>query len=113
MARGLLRTCGKMEERIDPLDSTLIRRGRSALSISEMVAFVDMLEARPLLKLLEELPELARLSDAKFQLATKTLRRRFRGESLVDQMQLRIVANDVAQTIEDGPTAARVRGLFA
>jgi hypothetical protein len=77
-----------------------------------MVAFVDMLEARPLIKLLEELPDLARLSDAKFALATKTLRRRFRGESVVDQMQLRIVANDVAQAVEDGETAARVRGLF-
>jgi hypothetical protein len=101
-----------MEERIDPLDSTLIRRGRSALNISEMVAFVDMLEARPLIKLLEDLPELARLSEAKFALATRTLRRRFRGESVVDQMQLRIVANDVAQGIEDMDTAARVRGLF-
>ena len=94
------------------LDSTLIRRGRSALSVSEMVAYVDMLEARPLLKLLEELPELAQLSEAKFALATKTLRRRFRGESLVDQIQLRIVANDLAQTIDDAETAARVRGLF-
>lgn len=101
-----------MEERTDSFDSTLIRRGRSALSVSEMVAFVDMLEGRPLLKLLEELPELARLSEAKFALATRTLRRRFGSESVVDQMQLRIVANDVAQTIEDGETAARVRGLF-
>ena len=102
----------KLEERLDS-DSTLIRRGRAALSVSEMVAFVDMLEARPLLKLLEELPDLARLSDAKFALAMKTLRRRFRGESLVDQMQLRIVANDVAQTIPDANAAARVRGVFA
>src|ERR1041385_8947182 len=102
-----------VEERTDSLDSTLIRRGRSALSVSEMVAFVDALEARPLIKLLEELPELARLSDAKFTLATKTLRRRFRGESVVDQIQLRIVANDVAQGIEDSGTAARVRALFA
>ena len=94
-------------------DSTLIRRGRAALSVSEMVAFVDMLEARPLLKLLEELPDLARLSDAKFALAMKTLRRRFRGESLVDQMQLRIVANDIAQAIPDAHAAARVRGVFA
>ena len=101
-----------MEERTDALDSTLIRRGRSALSVSEMVAFVDMLEARPLIKLLEELPELARLSEAKFALATKTLRRRFRGESITDQIQLRIVANEVAQEIKDVDTASRVRGLF-
>src|SRR5947207_2580431 len=98
-------------ERID-LDSTLIRRGRSALSVSEMVTFVETLEARPLMKLLEELPGLARLSEAKFTLATKTLRRRFRGESLVNQVQLRIVANEVAEAIRDPETASRVRSLF-
>ena len=98
-------------ERID-LDSTLVRRGRAALSVSEMVAFVDALEARPLIKLLEDLPELARLSEAKFQLAMKTLQRRFRGESLVDQMQLRIVANEIAQSIEEPHFASRVRTLF-
>ena len=98
-------------ERID-LDSTLIRRGRSALSVSEMVTFVETLEARPLMTLLEELPGLARLSEAKFALATKTLRRRFRGESLVNQVQLRIVANEVAEAIRDPETASRVRSLF-
>ena len=97
--------------RID-LDSTLIRRGRSALSVSEMVTFVETLEARPLMTLLEELPGLARLSEAKFALATKTLRRRFRGESLVNQVQLRIVANEVAEAIRDPETASRVRSLF-
>ncbi len=100
------------QERLD-FDSTLIRRGRSALSMSEMVAFVETLEARPLLTLLEELPELAGLSEAKFTLATKTLRRRFRGESIVDQIQLRILANEVAESIADSDAARRVRALFA
>lgn len=93
-------------------DSTLIRRGRNALSVSEMVAFVETLEARPLIKLLEELPELARLSDAKFLLATKTLRRRFRGETIADQIQLRVAANEIADAIPDPQTSTRVRGLF-
>jgi len=100
-----------MLERTD-FDSTLIRRGRSALSVSEMVTFVETLEARPLIKLLEELPELARLSDAKFVLATKTLRRRFRGEAVADQVQLRVAANEIADAIPDPETASRVRGLF-
>lgn len=100
-----------MLERAD-FDSTLIRRGRSALSVSEMVAFVETLEARPLIVLLEELPELARLSEAKFVLATKTLRRRFRGETVVDQLQLRVAANEIADAIPEPETASRVRGLF-
>ncbi len=99
-------------ERTTDFDSTLIRRGRNALSMSEMVQFVETLEARPLIKLLEELPELARLSEAKFTLAVKTLRRRFRGEAMADQLQLRIVANEVAETIRDTEAARRVRSLF-
>jgi hypothetical protein len=96
----------------DAFDSTLIRRGRNALSMSEMVQFVETLERRPLLKLLEELPELVRLSEAKFTLAVKTLRRRFRGESATDQVQLRIAANEVAAGIADRNAADRVRSLF-
>src|SRR5437868_6991387 len=103
---------GGMIERIE-FDSTLIRRGRAALSVSEMVAFVEALEARPLMKLLEELPELARLSEAKFTLATKTLRRRFRSESIGDQIQLRATAGKIAESIRDPEAAARVRRLFA
>src|SRR5204862_6123814 len=98
-------------ERID-LDSTLIRRGRSALSVSELVTFVETLGARPLMTLLEELPGLARLSEAAFALATKTLRRRFRGESLVNQVQLRLVANEVAEAMREAEPAARVRSLL-
>ena len=93
-------------------DSTLIRRGRNALSMSEMVQFVETLEARPLIKLLEELPELAQLSEAKFTLAMKTLRRRFRGQAMVDQLQLRITANEIAETIRDVEASRRVRALF-
>jgi len=100
-------------EPIADFDSTLIRRGRSALSMSEMVQFVETLEARPLLKLLEELPELALLSDAKFTLAMKTLRRRFRGECMPDQIQLRVAANEIADSIRDLDAARRVRTLFA
>ncbi len=101
-----------MIERTD-FDSTLIRRGRAALSVSEMVAFVETLEARPLMKLLEELPELARLSEAKFVLATKTLRRRFRSEAIVDQIQLRVAANEIADAIREPEAALRIRALFA
>lgn len=99
-------------ERTADFDSTLIRRGRNALSMSEMVQFVETLEARPLMTLLEELPELARLSEAKFTLAVKTLRRRFRGEPMADQLQLRVLANEIAESIRDLEASRRVRTLF-
>lgn len=94
-------------------DSTLIRRGRTALTFWEMAQFAETLCQRPLPKLLEELPELARLSPAKFNLATITLRRRFRNETPIDQLQLREIANEIADTLGDSATATRIRELFA
>ena len=72
----------------EEFDSTLIRRGRNALTFSDMAAFAQTVAERPLLKLLEELPELARLSETKFHLAEITLRQRFRREAPSDQLDL-------------------------
>ena len=94
-------------------DSTLIRRGRKAVTFPEMVEFAATLESRPLVKLLEELPEIARLSDAKFTVATNVLRRRFRGETPIDQLQLRTFGNEIAARVLDTAIADRIRSIFA
>ena len=95
------------------LDSTLIRRGRHAVTFSDMAEFAKTLEQRPIPTLLNELPEIARLSDAKFTLATKVLRRRFDGESPVDQTQLRTFAEEIAASVPEVTLAARIRHIFA
>ena len=94
-------------------DSTLIRRGRNAVTFAEMAEFVRTLEERPIPKLLEELPDLARLSDSKFTLALKILRRRFDSESDVDQQQLRTFAEEIAAGVDEPGTAARIRDIFS
>lgn len=94
------------------LDSTLIRRGRSAVTITDMVEFVHTLEERPVATLLGELPDLARLSETKFTLALTTIRRRFRGETPADQMQLRTTAAEIAGGIDDHYLADRIREIF-
>jgi len=94
-------------------DSTLIRRGRTALTFWEMSQFADTLSSRPLATLLEELPDIAQLSTAKFNLATITLRRRFRTEAPIDQIQLRQIANEIAATVPDPFIATRIRELFS
>jgi hypothetical protein len=96
----------------DDFDSTLIRRGRKAVTFADMAEFVQTLESRPIATLLNELPEIAALSEAKFVLATKMLRRRFEGESKIDQEQLRAFANEIAANVKDGQLAARIRGIF-
>jgi hypothetical protein len=94
------------------LDSTLIRRGRSAVTLTEMVAFVKTIEERPVATLLAELPDIARLSETKFSLALATLRRRFRGETPRGQLQLCETAATIANTIPDCDIADRIRGIF-
>ena len=93
--------------------STLIRRGQDALSFSDMVAFAETIHTRPIGKLLEEMPGLAELSEAKFNLAANTLRQRFRGESPADQEQLRATAEAVASTVADAVLAERIRTMFS
>lgn len=78
-----------------------------------MAAFVRTLEQRPVLTLLEELPDLARLSDTKFSLALSTLRRRFRGEPPADQLRLRATAHEIAGGVDDHYVADRIREIFA
>lgn len=63
------------------LDSTLLRRGRNALSYTQMAEFAETVESRPIARLLEELPGIAGLSTPKFHLAAKVLQRRLRHES--------------------------------
>ena len=96
----------------EEFDSTLIRRGRSSVTLTEIIAFVRTLEERPLATLLDELPEIARLSDTKFSLTIATLRRRFRGEPAANQMQLRVTAFEIARGVRDHSVAQRIRELF-
>ena len=93
-------------------DSTLIRRGKSSVTLTEIISFVHTLEDRPLATLLDELPDLARLSETKFSLAIATLRRRFRGETAADQEQLRTTAYEIARGVRDYNVAQRIRELF-
>jgi len=97
---------------VNDFDSTLIRRGREAVTYPDMVEFATTLETRPLTKLLEELPDLARLSEAKFSVASKVLRRRFRSESPIDQKQLKAFGHEIAARVFDASVADRIRSIF-
>lgn len=110
MARALLLSLVMGED--DKFDSTLIRHGRNAVSFAEMETFVHTLETRPLAKLLEELPDLARLSEAKFALAVRILRIRFKSEAPINQRQLRMLANEIATAVKEASVATRIRAMF-
>ncbi|HEY2322979.1 MAG TPA: hypothetical protein VGJ82_08950 [Thermoanaerobaculia bacterium] len=101
-----------MAEQQADIDSTLIRRGKIAMTYSDMVAFAESVETRPLAKVLEELAGIASLSDSKFRIASTVLRRRFQLESPIEQIQLRVIADEIASAVEDRVVANRIRDVF-
>lgn len=92
-------------------DSTLIRRGVQATTISEMTRFVGLMEERPLDKLLCDLPGFALLSETKFSLARAVLRRRIRSLHPVERAQLHALAEELASEVKVD-IAERIRELF-
>lgn len=102
----------RLGTRVSDHDSTLLRKGKNAVTFPEMVEFAATLELRPLAQLLEELPELARLSEAKFSVASNILKRRFRTETPTDQLQLRTFGNEIADRVAERAIAERIRSIF-
>jgi hypothetical protein len=94
------------------LDSTLIRRGSAASTLTDMADFVEMIQERPVDKLLAELPGLAQLSETKFSLARVVIRRRARTLERPELEQLRAFAYEVADDT-GGEVGERIRSLFA
>jgi len=82
------------------------------MTYSDMVAFAESVEVRPLGKILEDLPGIACLSDSKFRIASTVLRRRFQLESPIEQIQLRVIADEIASAVEDRAVANRIRDVF-
>ena len=84
------------------------------MTYTDMVAFAESVEVRPLLKLLEELPDIASLSDSKFRIASTVMRRRFRLESPIEQIQLRRNApRPTSIPLWDGHASDRVAEVLA
>ncbi len=103
--------CARGMSAATDFDSTLIRSGIQATTISELTSFVDTMEKRPLDRLLDELPGLAGLSNSKFDLARSVLRRRARDLAPVEREQLQLHAEEVAGRTAD-EVAVRIRALF-
>jgi hypothetical protein len=97
---------------MEDLDSTLVRRGSAASTLSDMADFVEMIQERPVDKLLAELPGIAKLSETKFSLARVIIRRRAKTLHGADLEQLRSFAFEVADDA-GGEVGDRIRSLFA
>ena len=92
-------------------DTTLVRSGIQATTISELSRFVAKMEVRPLDRLLNDLPGFALFSNSKFDLARAVLRRRVRDLAPVEREQLRMHAEEVAARAQPD-VGERIRALF-
>lgn len=91
-------------------DSTLIRRGAEAATFSEISAFAQMIEQRPITTLLDDLAGIEFLSETKFQVARRTLQRRLKA---METPELAIVRAHLAALERSDPdAAARLRLLL-
>jgi hypothetical protein len=63
-------------------ESTMVRRGKAAFSLTDMSQFVRELQERPLAKLIEDLPGLLELPESKFALVCLALGKRMRASPL-------------------------------
>jgi hypothetical protein len=71
----------------DSSDSTLMRTGMNAFRLAEMAAFASDLGARPIDRLVEDLPALMKLPEGKYAIVAMAVSRRMRS-SPAEQAQL-------------------------
>ncbi len=100
-----------MPEEAADLQSTLVRRGRTAETMRDMIEFVEGIEQRPLDKLLFDLPGLAGLSPRKIELSFQVVQRRMRALKPAEQARLRLLARQIAKE-SDAPAAEVICRIF-
>ncbi len=78
-------------------DSSVVLRGIDARTFSEMESFVKDLEARPVERLLRDLPHLAELPETKVSLVSYVMFSKFRAAEAAEKTRMR---ESVAVTFE-------------
>ena len=87
--------------------SSVVLRGIDARTFTEMESFVKDLEARPVERLLRDLPELADLPDTKVSLVSYVMSSKYRAAEPAEKQKMR---ESVAATCEQlGPGQVRDR----
>jgi len=100
-----------MAEEEDDSGSTLVRSGKSALTFTDMAAFVRDLEARPPARLLEDLPGLMAMDEAKYGLVLMVLRKKTRPDGPERGPILKRITGLQSST-EDGVVRERCRSFL-
>ena len=100
------------EERPGGSESTLVHQGLSALTFSEMAAFVHDIEERPLPRLVSDLQGLLLLPDAKYQLVMMVLRKKTKDGAAEREPILARLRELARATTEDATVRARAEAFL-
>ena len=100
------------EQEPDDSGSTLVHQGQNALTFTEMASFVHDIEARPLPRLLTDLPGLIELPDLKFQLVLMVLRKKVK-EGSAEREPIVARLRELLTTAADEELRRRVELLLA
>lgn len=91
--------------------SSVVIRGLDATTFEQMEDFVDDLQQRPLDRLLQDLPRLARLSSTKFALVSYVMKRKFEAAAPVERERMRETISAATTGVEDDARERLVRLL--
>ena len=89
-----------MADDANSLASSVVMRGIDARTFTEMESFVKDLEARPIERLLRDLPQLSELPHTKVSLISYVLSAKYRGAAPEEKQKIR---ESVAATVEGLP----------
>jgi hypothetical protein len=88
--------------------SSVVIRGIDARTFSEMESFVKDLEARPVERLLRDLPELADLPMTKVSLVSYVMYTKFRAAEAAEKTRMRESVASTYEALPAGETKERV-----
>lgn len=89
-------------------DSSVVLRGIDARTFSEMESFVKDLEARPVERLLRDLPHLAELPQTKVSLVSYVMYSKFRAAEAAEKNRMRESVAVTFESLLPGETKERV-----
>lgn len=92
--------------------SSIVMKAIDAKTFTELQAFVKDLESRPTERLLRDLPDLVRLSDAKAEIISYVIATKFRHAGTDERQAIRESVQATSDRLPHGPERSRVQDIL-
>jgi hypothetical protein len=92
--------------------SSIVMKAIDAKTFTELQAFVKDLESRPMERLLRDLPELVKLSDAKAEIITYVISTKYRRAPTDERLKIRESVQATSDRLPHGEERSRVQDIL-